>query len=210
MPLIGETEACAGETGKLKSAIPGSEHLLDPRLGSLLSDPVRVLGGRGQARRRAAAGGARYLVTRASSRSAGPTESSRGGKAFGEGSALSPHALRSASGPSGSGERVWFMMRQSPDTATHPLLEALGRRGGEICLRPPPRPEGSALAAQSAGDTSRLAPADPPAPRPGSFGAPTLPLLPASFPRSGRSQTPGLSDLPQSGGCRRFGIPRPV
>ncbi|CAI9173929.1 unnamed protein product [Rangifer tarandus platyrhynchus] len=112
---------------------------------------MRVPGGRERARRRAAgspvaenelagrraaAGGARYLATRASSGSAGPTESSRGGKAFGEGSPRSPHAFRSASGLPGSGERVWFMMRQSPDTPTHPLLGALGRRGGKICLRP--------------------------------------------------------------------------
>lgn len=171
---------------------PGSSTCLTPGLGAF---SATAFGSSVAEDKNAQAGGGRGRSlpchARASLGSAGPAESSRGGKAFGEGSARSPHALRSASGPPGSGERVWFMMRQSPGLTTHPLLGALGRRGRRSACGHP-RAGGPALAAQSAGDTSRLVPADPPAPRPGSFGAPALPLLPASFPRSGRSQTPGL------------------
>lgn len=94
-----------------------------------------------------------------------------------------------------------------PNTPTHAVFGAFGRQERSArahCLRP----EGSAPRAQPQARSPQerrpaSVPADPPAPRPSSPRAPTLPLLPASYPGSGRHQKPGPSDLPSAEAGRK-------
>lgn len=152
LPLMEETEAAAGETGRLNR----QSQALSTRLPHWAGEPspcpqnaarMRVSGweaGRGRAphagggRGRSPAGYARFL------RLWRPDGvQSRWASIWGRGSEQSrrsPHALCSASFLLGASKRVWFRMLWRPDTPTRSLLRALGPSEANSARAHLPRP----------------------------------------------------------------------
>ena len=185
MPLVEETEAAAGETGRLKSLI-FEYSLAPPALGTSVPpehcEDAGLGAGRGQATR-GRQQGALAIWPRAPPRAPQARRGLVGArKHLGKGlRAVSPlPPTPSTRLPSRArGRRCGSLRCGAP---THPSTFSPGlTRGGRRDQSEPTVLNSGALTGSEGGV--------PPPPRPSSPCAPTLPLLPGSLPESGRPRT---------------------